>query len=548
MNNVPKSHSPHPILSQLLSWRVLAIAALAVCLFLNHLFGFFGHYGYDDMYYARLANTLIHGKFELGVDHYYYRWVIISLTAVSYKLLGISDHTSAIMPICFTLGTAWLVSKCIADRWQGLMAVFMFGLYSWTLFYADKLMPDVYVAAFFFASMYLVYTYRRDQRQLVGHAIAFAVSVFLAFLSKETIILTAPVYAYLVFIDFFHRRHRRFWFIAYGTLAVVMVLYLCLIKVETGHFLQRFYAIKQQSYFNPCSYDLLPISETIHRVTSGLLLVFTRTGMVMLLIFGLIPLTSSTFTRVFRLEEADDFFPLVFILSVLCCNFMTTSPSHYVPMCEDPRHYLFLTPIAAIMASRGLKLYLQHPNKHLWVILAVWIAFYVSMTFHLENQYTTYLPLGILCLVCTLCVYISYRPMILWTIAIGAILLAQPIQTLRYARSQGYKYQKWLIKTSLSHVSTPVRVISNQPLCEMGIYYLSFDSSHVTFRTFAQVKGTTIDSGQKVYVIYDAFTNYLSGLDWNSLPKYARETQQYKVIARQHDAVMYELPIGTILE
>jgi hypothetical protein len=45
-----------------------------------HFFGFQGHYGWDDMEYARLAKQWADGAFDLSTNHFTYRWTIVGLT------------------------------------------------------------------------------------------------------------------------------------------------------------------------------------------------------------------------------------------------------------------------------------------------------------------------------------------------------------------------------------------------------------------------------------------------------------------------------------
>jgi hypothetical protein len=51
-------------------WEVgLSLLILIFILLINHLFGFFGHYGYDDLYYAAISQQVLAHTFSLGNDH-----------------------------------------------------------------------------------------------------------------------------------------------------------------------------------------------------------------------------------------------------------------------------------------------------------------------------------------------------------------------------------------------------------------------------------------------------------------------------------------------
>ena len=129
---------------------------LASILF-HHLFGYIGHYGYDDMEYAHVAARLISGEFDAD-NHYSFRITLVGLTALSYKLFGINDWASALPALIFSIGTLLLVFQILRNEsWPILtigLALFTFN--NWTFFYSDKLMPDVAVTFFAFLFCYVV--------------------------------------------------------------------------------------------------------------------------------------------------------------------------------------------------------------------------------------------------------------------------------------------------------------------------------------------------------------------------------------------------------
>jgi hypothetical protein len=524
-----------------------SLLILAILFGVNHFWGFFGHYGYDDMTYAGLANSVLHNKFVLSNDHATYRWVVIFLTAISYKFFGINDHSSALMPMLCTLATAWLISRCIANVWHAALSVFLFGLHTWTLYYADKIMPDIYVAFFFFASIYIIYQQRKNNKLSYRNGVALSLMLFLAILSKETIILTIPVFAYLMLTDIFQKRNLSFWAATLISLSLILILYLIFIKIETGHFLQRYYAIRLQSYFNPCSYDLLPFSQTVNRITSGLWLVFVRSGLALFLVFGLVSITGRSLRGLVRVTSAEDYFPTVFLLTVLCCNFMSTSPTHYVPMCEDPRHYLFLVPVAVIAGLDGMMRFFNAPKKFFWLIISFIILFYISYKNSYENPLYTYLPMIIIAVLALTISMVSpgkiLSPAMKAMLCVGIIgvLLAQDEQSFIYARSMGYRFQKELVKKNLKGKQENILVLTNTVARNYGPYTIAYDTSHVIFRSFEDIKDRDILSGRKIYLLIDGFTLTMSGRGWEGMPHYAQDNRNYKVIDKNAGAELYEI-------
>ena len=75
---------------------------LIIVIVFNHFFGYVGHYGWDDMEYARLAKDWADGNFDLSLNHFTYRWTIIGFTGLSYKFFGMSDFASALPSMIVT--------------------------------------------------------------------------------------------------------------------------------------------------------------------------------------------------------------------------------------------------------------------------------------------------------------------------------------------------------------------------------------------------------------------------------------------------------------
>ncbi len=519
----------------------VSLMILMAVFLVNHLFGFFGHYGYDDLYYAAKSHQVLTHTFSLGNDHYNYRWVTIFLTALAYRLFGINDHSSAVMPVLFTLLTAYLVARCVANKWQACLAVFLFGLYSWTLFYADKIMPDVYVAFFFFAGIYIVYIQQVSGNKNLLNGFLFALSLMLGFLSKETILLTIPIFCYLFIADVLQKRNVRFWVAAILSAILLLALYFVFTGIETGSFFQRFYAIAHGSYFNPCSYDLLPFSETIRRIGWGLWLVFIRSGLFLLIFFSLAVIIKRPAKDMLKISTADDFFPLVMILGLLCANFMTTSPLHYVPMCDDPRHYLFLIPVAAVVASKGVLFFFENPKQFFWLPVLFFMAFIIARNQQFENPWLTYFPVFLITTTALLASFAGFNFMVAGTVAVFAVLFAQPVQSFLYARQQGYRYQKWLVKDNLVNSKENAWVITNEVERNLGNYYLGFDTSHIAFKSFNDIKTQPVPEGKNLYLLLDGFSNMMSGKRWEDLPGYARNTKPYQLADRKGNAELYRI-------
>ena len=64
-------------------FAVFLLGGLAIWLVVYHVYGYFGHYGFDDMDYAYYAAQWANGNVLLNNDMFAYRWAIIVPTAIS---------------------------------------------------------------------------------------------------------------------------------------------------------------------------------------------------------------------------------------------------------------------------------------------------------------------------------------------------------------------------------------------------------------------------------------------------------------------------------
>jgi hypothetical protein len=130
-------------------------------LILHHILGYTGHYGYDDLEYARLAGNFTHGIIDFN-NHYSYRLSLILLTALSYSLFGVSDFASSLPSLIITISILLLVFFTLKNYGNlTLMAGLALTAFSrWFIFYSDKLMPDIYLAFSVTLSLFILHKYK----------------------------------------------------------------------------------------------------------------------------------------------------------------------------------------------------------------------------------------------------------------------------------------------------------------------------------------------------------------------------------------------------
>ncbi len=305
------------------------------------------------MHYARLSYDLLQGEMDYS-DHYSYRWSILAFTSISYYFFGISDHSSALPALILSCSILVLIYwKFRKNAYIFTISILLFFSIKWNVFYTDKLMPDIYVSAFLFYG-WLTYIHL-NEKKLFAKSVLLTIFLFLAFLSKGTVVLIIPLFFYYFLLDVRNKRLYKWKYtIPLGTL--LFILYLILCYELTGNAFSRFAAIEANSYFNSCSYDQMPFSETLKRITTGFMMLMYNE---LLIIFLIIPIVALVYTRIYKMNknsmEEIFFYSMTIIILFLSMNFMTISLKSYNPGCLDIRHYLFSIPIMVVSSGCIIK-------------------------------------------------------------------------------------------------------------------------------------------------------------------------------------------------
>ena len=309
--------------------RIYSILLIYITLvILCHLFGYTGHFGYDDVHYAELAVDLLRGSVNFE-DHYAYRFPVILFTAMFYALFGISDLSSSLPALVITIAILITVFNLLKKHGSEVLIIglFLCTLSSWFLFYSDKLMPDIYVALSVIWALAIIHRYKFESKKKPTALYAFllALSLLFGFMSKGTIVLFLPLLVSLIVSDIFRLRDLRFWGFSFLAGMILLSLYFLLIWIFTGDLLKRFDAIASNAYLNLCSYDQQSLKILLKRIFFG----FFELSVFQSLATGFIFVFASLFQRkglhVFRINDSFSFFRSSAVILFLSSSFMTIS-------------------------------------------------------------------------------------------------------------------------------------------------------------------------------------------------------------------------------
>jgi hypothetical protein len=542
-------------------WGIIAF------LFFHHGYGYFGHYGFDDiMGYGFYAKKWADGQlFYLNEDFFSYRWGFIALTGLSYALFGMSDISSAVVPTLVLLATVLLLFYNLKDQRRiiAVTAALLLVLDNWTLYYADKLMPDTLVALMVFAAFSVVYNFRYfgEGHKAIWHAFLLSFVLFVGYLTKQSILLLFPVFFILFVLDIVQGKYQKFWLFTMLFCVSFGLAYLALIYILTGDPFMRFHAVEQglddnlgsgQS-FSFCNYALQPWSVLLYRIGFEMMYKFMATGMMISLMFGMAGVFQYNLKEMFFKTNAQTYWPLIFLLSFLSANFMTTSYKAYLPICPDIRHFLFLVPIAVLVAAPLIfKFAQQHKNKKL-ILAALAIVFLLAYTANTGNMLWVYAALLLLTL---LKLRLPLHPKINggFLLVLLALAALPAFSSMYSARQNAYHEQRKVIYEYLKPLKQRSVVFSNVIQTHYGRYYLEFDpAAAVQFEYYDAIATFNFDTVESVYVLTNGSTRFMSNLRYEDLPRCIRACYEGKIdpqikpIYQTNQVALYKIEQVTLL-
>ncbi len=492
-------------------------------IFLFHHYGYIGHYGFDDMQYAELAKKILNESVNFE-DHFTFRFTIILLTSLSYFIFGVNDFASSLPSILISSSILYMVYRVVKKDSMIILLVAL-GLTtfcSWFLSYTDKLMPDIYLAASVMFSFYIFHRYRfvKNGNTPLLYGVLFSFSLLLGFCSKGTIVLIIPWLIYLLVSDIKENKDWSFWLSAALSGLGLLALYFIFIYSLTGDAGQRFDSIASNSYLNRCSYDQQSIKILFKRLFLELPKLFMKEGMITAYLFVIPIFISNLFQRKDKLNFEQSYIINTSIVLLLVSNFMSISATSYVPMCLDPRHFLFFIPIAAIAASHSIpKLLKSRLSFILFVVVSVIVIVFMLFE-NSDNYWKLYLPIMILITLFKLLKVQHFNTFLTLLLLLTSFY---PIYELfQYSKNLGYKQQRDLIYKEVLTIKEPSYVISNKVQTRIGRYYQEFNPNHpVKFLSYNSFNTDTLKD-LPIYLLENDHTRNLMQLEKNELPFYVR--------------------------
>ncbi len=489
-----------------------------------HIFGYIGHYGYDDLHYAKLAHGVKNGFFDYN-DHFTFRTPIILLTALSYSIFGTSDFASSLPTIVITLLILLIVYQSLKDKNNRtlILGLALTTLSNWFIFYSDKLMSDMYVVLGVMATLFVLhqYRYKKNKAKEIWYSLGFVLSLLFGFMSKGTIILLFPLLFYFFALDIYQKKHKKFWIYSIIFGISMLVVYFIAIKILTGDFFKRFDAITNNSYLNLCSYNQQPLAILLKRIGYQFYELLIYQGLATGFIFVLGYIFDKKTLKFFKLQDSFAFWTTSSIILLLSSNFMTISLNSYSPMCLDPRHYLFLVPVVSIPAAIIINDFCEIKTRNIFVIIFAGIIATISLFLQNGNEKYGYIGVFLLLLGYKF-VKKSKLNKNIFTVLFVIALTTSPFFMIRYAQNVKYNQQKKIFSEQILSRQDTILVITNEVQKRLGNYYNDFDTSkNVKFVSYKDFRFDSTDCRKKILFL-NSYSRYLSGMDFHDLPYFAK--------------------------
>jgi hypothetical protein len=496
------------------------------------------YFGYDELAYVRLAFELCTGVFEHGSNLYAFRYAVTLPLSGIYFLVGFGDFANTLLSVGSLTLCVGLVLYMLRDydwRWRALAAL-LIGTVPIHTMYLGKPMPDIITSLGLLICLVAYYLHRFSGRSggVMTLTAIFLTGFVLMFLSKESFILLYPYFGVLWLADRRGGLSLRFWWWTLAAVLIFLGLYFGANEWLLGNYRARIDAIFDNRYFSECSYELQPWPVVLKRISHGLWQEMIRMGM--LLPVGFLVLLSKRYP----LKAKEHWILWTWLGLLLLSNFMTISYRDYVPLCPDPRHFVFTIPLAAMVLAVGMHRLPAMASMHVALVLLALVGqLLIALWSTHENTWWLYLPL---ILAVVLRRWTAHTRVSFAMASVG--LLAMYAQQAHYHRVVNYPAQRELLVWTINQPGGSIRVISDPVNVAIGKMHARYDTVHTQFVRFQdQPELAPYDVSRPDYLIINGYTMYMSYLKWEALPLYAREAHERWYKVHENEAgVIYRRP------
>lgn len=460
---------------------------LALLYFLE---GFAGYYFYDDISYARFAYQLQAGTFQISEDIFSHRWGIIVPTALFYKIGGVNDFTTRLLPFLSYLGILILLFLAFSKE-KVLPCILLFtGLDFYTFFFSEKLYPDLPLAFTSLGALLILF----QKTAKPWSPFAFVLLNFAAFLCKMTIVYLLPFYLLIFIQDFQKKRYREFWKQSIVLGGFLLLLYFGFYYWQIGNPWYRWQTIQEGHYESALSYYDKSLYQILARLTYQPILMLVESSMAISFIFAL-PIFFKIKWQDLR-SSPISFFGGVAIGILLMFWFFSTSFRYYSPIGLQARHLLIAMPLVGILASFSL----QNISKKSSSFIIIGFIFCAVYTFQIQNK-IAWIYLLLVFLIMTYYFFQTQLARIGFGILIFLSLLIHPAYSFWKSNTQNYQAEKAAFEY-LKKQNSDYTLFVDDRMLHGGDYFFAFKKPKtVKFVPREKLKNSSFQKNQAYFLL-----------------------------------------------
>ena len=319
----------------------------------------------DEVAYLQFGHQFWNNESVITDYHFTSRWGAFIFSGFFTFLLGFSDRYASLATLIFyllTLYVVWRVTPPGLRKW----AVLFFIGNVYLLHFLTKVYPDGFLI--FWVTLIPFAAVWRHKRPLAT-ACVMAISFFIGFCTKETIVFLAPFPLLLLLADLRTSNRFSFYYYFIGATLLIAIAYLSYYHWQFGDWLYRFKSVNQGHYISEYTYHDKGVGSILKRITYLPVLAFIDRTYWLWWIMALPGIYYGL-----RKKEPIAF---EFGASALCLLvgfwFMTSTLDFYNPIYLNPRHLIILIAPLSICIALGSKYWLHSLqwNRVLSLMLAL---------------------------------------------------------------------------------------------------------------------------------------------------------------------------------
>ena len=192
--------------------RFLLLAAIVLVGIALRIYFYIGHIFSDDAYYSYLSYTLLKGDFAkdyLGYPIFLLRITYLSLTALAYKIFGINEFATIVIPFSLSVANLLLTYKIVKlftrDENVAILSVLFMAFFPTDIIFATISFTDL--PDIFFINLGIYFLYKSYKSGKYSQAFIGGLSFFVSMQIKENIYYVL-IPLLLLFIYLFIKKNK----------------------------------------------------------------------------------------------------------------------------------------------------------------------------------------------------------------------------------------------------------------------------------------------------------------------------------------------------